>query len=250
MAFILFFIALLATTLGSLIGLGGGIIIKPLLDLFNMDVLVVGTLSSLTVLSMSMVSSAKHIYAKRINMRVLYLAMGAMIGGLVGNLVLQVLSTDPIFLRRFQSMSLAIVLIIILILMQLKKFMKPISIENKVIIAIVGLVLGVISSFLGIGGGPLNMIFLYLLFGLDAKDSAASSVFIIMFSQATKLLFIAPEVNWTYLMFMIPGGVVGGYLGAVYNKRVSNKAVTLIFNVVIVGMILLNLYNYGLFGGN
>ncbi len=250
MGFILFLIALFATVLGSLVGLGGGIIIKPLLDLFNMDVLVVGTLSSLTVLAMSIVSSAKHIYARRINIRTFNLAIGAMIGGVVGNLLLEQLATDPIFLQQLQSISLAIILIIILILMQLKKFMKPTSLQNKFMIGLVGFLLGNISSFLGIGGGPLNMIVLYLLFDLDTKDSAASSVFIIMFAQLTKLLFIAPEVNFTHLMWMIPGGVIGGYVGAMYNKRVSNRTVTIVFNIVILAMILINLYNYGLFGGN
>ncbi len=250
MGFILFLIALFATVLGSLVGLGGGIIIKPLLDLFNMDILVIGSLSSLTILAMSIVSSAKHIYAKRINVRTVNLAVGAMVGGVVGNVLLERLATDPIFLRQLQSISLAIILIVILILMQLKKLMKPVSLQNKVMIAIVGLILGIISSFLGIGGGPLNMIVLYLLFDLNAKDSAASSVFIIMFAQLTKLLFIAPELNVVHLMWMIPGGVAGGYLGAAYNRNLSDKTVTRVFNIVIFTMILINLYNYGLFGGS
>lgn len=248
MEWILFLIALFATTLGSLVGLGGGIIIKPLLDLSNMSVLAVGSLSSLTVLAMSMVSSAKHIYAKRINLRVLYLAVGAMIGGIIGNITLKWLAADPVFLKELQSISLAIVLALILVMMRVKNYMNPVSLQNKIGIVFVGLILGVISSFLGIGGGPLNMIILYLLFGLNAKDSAASSVFIIMFSQATKLFFIAEDIEWSYLMFMIPGGIIGGYLGAFYNTKVSDRVVTIVFNVMIFAMILLNLYNYGFFG--
>ena len=243
MGIILFIIALLATTLGSLAGLGGGIIIKPILDMFNMNVLLVGILSSLTVLSMAMVSSIKHIHAKRVSLKILYLAIGALFGGFIGNYLLLNMSKDPIGLQTIQSTALVVVLVLILILMRLKKYLKKFHVHNKVIIVGVGLLLGIVSSFLGIGGGPLNMIVLYVMFGLDAKDSAASSVFIIMFAQVTKLFFLDAAFDLSYLYFMIPGGIMGGFVGAFYNKKVSDKDVTIIFNTMIVAMILVNLYN-------
>ncbi len=247
MEIILFLIALFATTLGSLAGLGGGIIIKPILDLLHMDVLTVGMLSSLTVLSMAVVSSAKHLHAKRVGMRILYLGIGASVGGFIGNFLLLGMATDPIYLQKLQSAALAVILAVILILMRLKSKIKPMHITSRTTSIIVGLLLGIISSFLGIGGGPLNVIVLFLMFGLNAKDAAASSVFIIMFAQVTKLFFITGDFDVSYLYYMIPGGVIGGFLGAFYNKRISERAVTITFNVMIFMMILLNLYNYGLF---
>lgn len=243
MEIIVFMIALIATTLGSLAGLGGGIIIKPILDMFDMNVLLVGILSSFTILSMAIVSSVKHLHARRVKKNVLYIAIGASLGGLIGNLLLVKMATDPLRLKETQSLSLVILLVIILILIRLKKYLRTFNVTSRTVIVSVGLLLGVISAFLGIGGGPLNMIVLYVLFGLNTKDAAASSVFIIMFAQAMKIFFVDTSFELGFLYYMIPGGVVGGFIGAYYNKKISEKVVSYIFNSMIVTMILVNIYN-------
>ena len=49
-------IAIGATTVGSLTGMGGGVIIKPLMDVMHhLDVETIGVLSSITVLSLSLI---------------------------------------------------------------------------------------------------------------------------------------------------------------------------------------------------
>ena len=55
MQYIIYFIlALLATTVGSLTGMGGGVIIKPLMDVFGgYDVQTIGVISSITVFTMA-----------------------------------------------------------------------------------------------------------------------------------------------------------------------------------------------------
>ena len=63
MQYILYFlIAIGATTVGSMTGMGGGVIIKPLMDVIQgVDVETIGVLSSITVFCMSVVSIGKHI---------------------------------------------------------------------------------------------------------------------------------------------------------------------------------------------
>lgn len=57
MTAVYFLIALLATTAGAMTGMGGGVIIKPLLDLLgDYDAATIGVLSALTVFVMSLVS--------------------------------------------------------------------------------------------------------------------------------------------------------------------------------------------------
>jgi len=48
--------------------------------------------------------------------------------------------------------------------------------------------LGMFSAFLGIGGGPINVAVLCILFGFDLRNSARISVFIILFSQISGLI--------------------------------------------------------------
>jgi len=54
-----------ATFLGAFVGLGGGVIIKPLLDLIGHDsIATVNFISAFAVFSMSISSTIKHIKAK------------------------------------------------------------------------------------------------------------------------------------------------------------------------------------------
>ena len=53
---------------------------------------------------------------------------------------------------------------------------------------VIGLALGILSSFLGIGGGPFNLVILFYFFSMDTKTAAQNSLYIILFSQVTSLV--------------------------------------------------------------
>ena len=87
--YILFFlISFFASIVGAICGIGGGIIIKPVMDAFGvLDVSVINFLSGCTVLSMTTYSVCKSFVAKdsSVNMKTgTPLAIGAAIGGLIG----------------------------------------------------------------------------------------------------------------------------------------------------------------------
>ena len=107
---------------------------------------------------------------------------------------------------------------------------------------VIGLALGVMSSFLGIGGGPINLVVLYFFFSMDAKTAAANSLYIILFSQLASLLttlvtHTVPAFRWPVLLVMVGGGVGGGMVGRTLNKRIDNKLVERLF-IVLMGLIL------------
>ena len=93
MQYVLYFlIAIGATTAGSLTGMGGGVIIKPLMDvLHQFDVETIGVLSSITVFSMSAVSIGKQMLAKaQIPFRIaIPLSVGSVAGGYLGQWLLR-----------------------------------------------------------------------------------------------------------------------------------------------------------------
>ena len=66
MNFLIYFaLALFATTVGSLTGMGGGVIIKPLMDVLgDYNVQTIGIVSSITVFSMAVVSVIKQLKSK------------------------------------------------------------------------------------------------------------------------------------------------------------------------------------------
>ncbi|MGJ9457942.1 sulfite exporter TauE/SafE family protein [Oceanobacillus sp. CF4.6] len=254
--FILYFlIGITASLLGAMAGLGGGIIIKPVLDLFgHYDLATIGVLSAATVLSMATVSL---IEVRRMDASIdktigLLIAIGSILGGFLGKglfnfLVIEVSATNGI--GMLQSGLLAIILIIIFIYMRYKGLIKAYRLNNKGIILAVGILLGTISSFLGIGGGPLNVAVLYLLFSMNAKNAVVNSTFIIFFSQLSALVLLAFTTGFaTYdlsmIGYMIVGGILGGFMGSNLVRKLSNKRIEMIFNVTILMIILINVYNF------
>ncbi|MCD7722416.1 MAG: sulfite exporter TauE/SafE family protein [Clostridiales bacterium] len=241
-----------STLLGALVGIGSGVIIKPVLDLIGYDtVAVVNFISSCSVFFMSITSSAKHIISKtKIDAKfLLTLSAGSVVGGMLGTLLFNKLSAlvDNSLLKSIQGIVLGTLLIVALICMNAKS-KRSFQVKGIAGTAAVGLFIGVIASFLGIGGGPINVAFLVLFFSINIKDAAVYSVGMIFFSQLTKLITMAvtgsiPDVNWLTLVIAIACAGIGGVIGARLNKKCSDKFLSKVFTVAISFVAAINFYN-------
>ncbi|MFB1081581.1 sulfite exporter TauE/SafE family protein [Jeotgalibacillus sp. JSM ZJ347] len=253
--FILYFaIALIASILGAVAGLGGGVIIKPVLDLFgDFNLQTIGVLSAATVLSMASVSLIKMRGKEiKIDKKIsTILAGGSILGGITGksvfNMIVISLGISTIT-AILQSSILAILLSFIFIYFNRKQHMKSYTIINKLMMFAVGFLLGFLSAFLGIGGGPLNVAVLCLLFSMSVKNAGINSIFIIFFSQLSALLLIAftsgfEEYDLSMLFYMILGGILGGIIGSNIVIKLSETKVEKIFNFSVLFIIFINLYN-------
>jgi uncharacterized membrane protein YfcA len=101
----------------------------------------------------------------------------------------------------------------------------------------VGLSLGLVSSFLGIGGGPINVAAIAFLFSFPIKMAMRCSLMTILFSQAAKLTVVFLQdclagtlvYDLSLLPVMIIGGALGGYLGGVLNRKLTGKSSSWLF---------------------
>lgn len=250
-----FAISLFASTVGAICGIGGGVIIKPVLDMFSSDsVSTISFMSGCTVLAMSLYSVGKSMVAgeKTVELKsVTPLALGAAIGGIAGKLLFDIVkksSGNPEAVGAVQSICLAIMTILTLVYTLNKSKIKTYRIDNASISVIVGLVLGIMSSFLGIGGGPINLVILYFFFSMATKQAAANSLYIILFSQITSFLFTmvtgtVPDFSPLSLGLMVAGGVLGGMLGRKVNKKINNETVEKLFAGLMVLIIAISIFN-------
>ncbi|WP_028857101.1 sulfite exporter TauE/SafE family protein [Psychrilyobacter atlanticus] len=249
MMILYFGIGLLATIFGSLVGLGGGVVIKPVLDAIGTyDLTTIGILSSFTVFSMAVVSTGKQIKKGfKVEKNMLIIAAGSILGGGIGNLLfslfLKALNNEG-FATAIQGFILAFLLILVLFKENFPKY----HLKNYLGLFLVGMILGTIASFLGVGGGPINVMVLVLLMNMDIKKSATTSILIILLSQFTKLLLIFIEsrfrgLDLSMLYVMIPGGILGGFIGAHFNHKLTHETIHRIFNIAIVVLVILNIYN-------
>ncbi len=239
-----------ASVVGAICGIGGGVLIKPILDAFGvLSVASISFLSGCTVLSMSCYSVVK---AKRSGESLVDgktgtpLAIGAALGGIAGKMMFQYLS--DLFANKDQvgAIQAACLLVITLgtMIYTLKKDkIRTHHVTNLAACVAIGLVLGICSSFLGIGGGPINLVVLFFFFSMDTKTAAQNSLYIILFSQVTSLLNTlltntVPEFEWGLLILMVVGGILGGAFGRKINRRLDETMVNRLF-IGLMGVIML-----------
>ena len=256
MIYLLYFlICLMASIVGAICGIGGGVVIKPVLDMMQMGApATINFLSGCTVLSMSLYSVSKALRAgdSKVEMSTgTPLAIGAAAGGVVGK---EMFSAVKAFFNGspmvggVQAVALGIITLGTLLYTINKNRIVTRSTSNKLVCVVIGLLLGIMSSFLGIGGGPINLVVLGYFFGMDSKTAAANSLYIILFSQSASLLATlvtgsVPEFRLGVLVLMVAGGIGGGILGRKLNKKMDNRAVDKLFiglMVLIVGICVYN----------
>jgi len=241
---IYFLIAILATTAGAIAGISGGIVIRPLLDIMNhFDAQTISVLSSITVLSMSVVSAGKQLMQKApLNYKVVIpLAIGASLGGVIGQRLLATIvaafEIGRIVTMIQNSLLLAISIAVFLYIRNRDKI-KSLNMSNMLLIVLTGVFLGMIAAFLGIGGGPINVAMLILLFSFDIKTAAVGSIVIILFSQTANVIRVGTTIGFSafdlrMLPPMIIGAMSGGFIGASLNKKLSLKVIESCFFVML-----------------
>lgn len=254
-SFLYLLISFFSSVAGAICGIGGGVIIKPVLDLFGWDsVATISFLSGCTVLSMSCYSVGRSFISKERSVdpkTATPLAIGASIGGVVGKQLFDIIRSSfetPDTVGAVQALCLSLITVGTLFYTVFKKRINPHKVSNIVSYVVIGLILGIMSSFLGIGGGPINLVVLHFFFAMDSKTAASNSLYVIMFSQFTSLLSTlltgnTPDFNILSLVFMVLGGIVGGMMGRKINKKLDNSAVDKLFMAMMAVIIVISIYN-------
>ncbi|MDP3387039.1 MAG: sulfite exporter TauE/SafE family protein [Eubacteriales bacterium] len=252
--FVYFSVGIFSSVVGSIVGMGGGVILKPALDAIGgYDVATISILSSSTVLAMAFVSISKSLMERtKLQGKIaIFLSIGSIIGGILGKVLfdyfLITLSCEW-YLCIMQSFLLIGMLIAVIELYNHKeRYIVHRSFDQIQIIGL-GLILGMISSFLGIGGGPLNVPILTILFSMDTRVAALHSIIVIFFSQTAAMVNVGlttgfKTFNLEMLWVMIIGGVIGGLLGSIISKNLSLKGFGKVFNTTVMVIIVLNMFN-------
>ncbi len=253
MVLFVFLICLAASTIGGICGIGGGVVIKPVLDLTGiMSVSAVSFLSGLTVLSMSVISVVKNRKSNELEVKSsLPLGLGAAVGGVLGKQafewIKQAAQNDQV-VGFVQAVVLGLMVLGTLIYVQNRARIQTRRVESPAIAAAIGLALGVCSSFLGIGGGPMNLAVLSFFFSMDTKRAAANSLLVILLSQTANVLVTivrgtVPQVDWLVLAVMVGAGVLGGFISARLHKKLSVQTTDRLFAGLLVAILCICAFN-------
>ena len=250
-----FLLSLASSIIAAISGIGGGIIIRSVLDTtHSLSISAISFLSACTLLAMSSVSvirNAKNNKALDIKMSTL-LGVGAVVGGILGKYIFnEALAYFPAEnnVGAIQSACMFLITAFVFFYFQIKHRIHAKKIKNPIFIIFIGIALGMISAFLGIGGGPLNVAVLYYFFSMAGKTAALNSLYIIMISQIASLLTMLtghtiPVYDPRILLFMIVGGVSGALIGYRLNQKLQNEHVEKVFCFVVLCTALINIWNF------
>lgn len=258
MVAVLFLIGLLTALIGSVAGLGGGVILVPALlflsDHFNSfdwvnPQSIVG-ISLVVMIFTGLSSTISYIKHKRVDKKIgVILLIGSVPGGIFGSWLNQFFQTDSF------SFFFGIVIIAVSLLFFIPRKQSPMAIfqqgikREKMVDGksytysmplIIGLVLsfivGLLSGLLGIGGGSLMVPAMILLFHIPPHIAASTSMFMIFFasisSSATHV--VLGHVEWAYTLYFIPGAYLGGTLGALINRKLNGKIVEWFLRILLI----------------
>jgi uncharacterized membrane protein YfcA len=252
--YLFFLISLFSSTIGAISGIGGGVIIKPVLDATGtLSVSTISWLSGCTVLSMSAVSLLRG-RKSGVSLEVrssTALAIGAALGGIAGKGIFDLVRSQvgrENLLGGIQAILLLLITAGVFFYIRLKEHIVTRQVKSLAACSLIGLLLGLLSAFLGIGGGPINIAVLYYFFSMDSKKAAKNSLYIILFSQITSFCSTlirgnVPPFDMRMLLLMIAGGVAGGILGSSISRRISAKRVETVFTLLLFIIIGVNIYN-------
>lgn len=104
-----------------------------------------------------------------------------------------------------------------------------------ILLIIIGLTAGVLSGFVGIGGGVVIVPALLYAFGMSQFEAQGTSLFTLLFPVGILALMNysnAGHVNWKFGAVIALTFVVGGYFGSKVALKISPSVIKIIFGVV------------------
>ena len=143
---------------------------------------------------------------------------------------------------------MVILTLAVLFYMIYKTRIRQLDIQNRVFALAAGLFLGLMSSFLGIGGGPINIMILSFFFSMDTKTCALNSLYIIFFSQTVSLLSNIvmkdiPSFEPLLLVMMMVCAVAGATAGRALSKKMDEHKVDVMFMGMLILITAISIYN-------
>ena len=231
-----FFISFVSGIIGTIGGVGSGIFVRPMLEMSGLTAYYASLLSSLAVYSMAVTMVIKRAKDVRSNVQMgvaIPIAIGSIIGGFVGNLIFHSVEGLSAYALVTGQGALTMLVMGILLLHQVfKAKIKPLNWRSPPTFLILGILLGMIAAFLGIGGGPLNLSSLNFFAGIGLQSAAVYSVFIIMFTQSANLLrwgiqgLLGYYGTWGWpavAVYLILAVVIGSTVGSLVGTGIYGK---------------------------
>jgi len=223
-----------AGVLGSMIGLGGGIIVVPILTFFGFSPTLAASNSLFAAFSNAVASTISYSRQKRIEYPLgiklgLLTVPGTVLGAYVSSDV-----TPEFFKILFGFVLIASAIYIIL---RKKIESKERNFSKQMMIFAVGasFFAGIISAFFGIGGGIIFVPLMVVGMGMAMKKAAPTSQLILLFASLSGVIVhtILGHSDFLQAGLLASGSFAGGLVGARLSVDINERFLQILVSVVI-----------------
>ena len=224
-----------AGVLGSMIGLGGGIIVVPVLTFFGFSPTLAASNSLFAAFSNAVASTISYHRQKRIEY-----SLGIKLGllSIPGTILGAYISSDvtpEIFKILFGFILIASA---VYIFMRKKFESKEKNISKQMMIFAVGasFFAGIISAFFGIGGGIIFVPLMVVGMGMAMKKAAPTSQLILLFASISGVAVhtVLGHSDFLQAGLLAAGSFVGGLVGARLSLDIRERYLQILVSVVII----------------
>ena len=224
-----------AGILGSMIGLGGGIVVVPVLTFFGFPPTLAASNSLFAAFSNAVGSTVSYSRQKRIDCS-LGLKLGLLcIPGTVLGAYISSDATPGIFKILF---GVVLVSSAVYIFLRKKIETKEKNLTKLMIVFVIAasFFAGIISSFFGIGGGIVFVPLMVVGLGMTMKKAAPTSQFILLFASLSGIIThsILGHPDFLQAGLLAAGAFVGGIIGARLSLDIQERSLQILVSTIII----------------
>ena len=109
------------------------------------------------------------------------------------------------------------------------------TIQTILILAATGLMAGILSGFVGVGGGIIIVPSLVFLLGMSQHSAQGTSLFVLCLPVVFLALFNywkEGQVNWKFGLIIAVTFLIGGFVGSKLSLKLSPSLVQIIFGLI------------------
>jgi uncharacterized protein len=223
-----------AGILGSMIGLGGGIIIVPVLTFLGFPPTVAASNSLFAALSNAIASTISYSKQKRIEFSLgIKLGLLTIPGTVLGAVISSDVSSD--LFKILFGMILVISAAYIFLRKKLETKEKTLSKQMVVFAVGASFFAGIVSSFFGIGGGIIFVPLMVVGMGMAMKRSAPTSQLILLFASLSGVIVhsLLGHPDFLQAGLLAIGSFFGGLVGARLSLDIKERYLQILVSVVI-----------------
>ncbi|MFZ9027459.1 MAG: sulfite exporter TauE/SafE family protein [Crocinitomicaceae bacterium] len=107
--------------------------------------------------------------------------------------------------------------------------------QTILILVVIGILAGILSGFVGVGGGVIIVPALVYALSMSQHEAQGTSLFILLLPVgilAVNNYWRTGNINWKFGLIVAITFVLGGYIGSKIALRISPALVKLIFGVI------------------